>query len=154
MLALIDHGFSENELICLNRVRRHQQVLFFRTYSMQVDGPLIKDTLAGGPRTKRGPHSFSHRNHPHIGTSTCGTRHYAFSHPGATPCTGLGSLLRRATRSGNGDSTRNATNYTRPMDQLWTCIYHLTLMAAQDGPIGGPAHRGMYLVWIGAQCAQ
>jgi hypothetical protein len=104
---------------------------------MQVDGPLIKDTLAGGPRTKCGPHSFSHGNHPHIGTSACGSRHYAFLHPGAAPPTGLGGLLRRATRSGNGDSTPNATDYTRPMDQLWTCIYHLTLMAAQDGPIVG-----------------
>jgi hypothetical protein len=28
MLALIDHGFSKNELIHLNRVRCHQQVLF------------------------------------------------------------------------------------------------------------------------------
>ncbi len=28
MLALEDHGFSEDELICLNQFRCHQQVLF------------------------------------------------------------------------------------------------------------------------------
>jgi hypothetical protein len=126
----------------------------FRTYLMQVDGPLTEDTSDGGLRMKSGPHSFSHGSPLHTRTSTCGSRHYTSLHPGAAPHIGSGGLMRRATRSGNGGSTQTATNYSGSVDPLWTCIYHLTPRAAQDGPTGGPARRGMYLGWIRAPCAQ
>ncbi len=64
---------------------------------MRVDGPLIEDTSNGGLRTKSGPHSFSHGNPLHIGTSTCGSRHYTSSHPKAAPHIGSGGLMRRDT---------------------------------------------------------